>query len=279
MQLTCVVENCAARGSALWAEHGLSYWLTSQGRHVLLDTGQSGQVLQHNLVALGLWDADLDGLALSHAHADHTGGLAVVQSHWPQAPVHAHVAISAPRYSGADGARQIGLPPDVAARAAAGAWHLSAEPVELAPNIWTTGAIASRPHPMGRSPQHRVGRGGRLAVDDYADDLSLVLHVKGGVALLCGCCHAGLRNTLLRLREMTSAPLRAVIGGAHLEYADATELEAVTRCLEREGAPELYLCHCTGERALYALHEAFGERVHPCPAGTVIELPDAELTA
>ena len=92
MQLTCVVENCAARGSALWAEHGLSYWLTSQGRHVLLDTGQSGQVLQHN-VALGLWDADLDGLALSHAMpttpvawrwCNRTGAGAV----------HAHVAIS-----------------------------------------------------------------------------------------------------------------------------------------------------------------------------------------
>ena len=174
-------------------------------------------------------------------------------------------------------ARQIGLPltlpPGCSGRLA---------PVRRAgragPEHLDLGAIASRPHPMGRSPQHRVGRGGRLAIDDYGDDLALVLHVRVAWRC-CACCHAGLRNTLLRLREMTSAPLRAVIGGAHLEYADATELEAVTRCLEREGAPELYLCHCTGERALYALHEAFGERVHPCPAGTVIELPDAELTA
>jgi len=278
MRLICVVENCATRGSALWAEHGFSYWVSSAQSNILLDTGQSGEVLRHNLIELGLWEADLDGLVLSHAHTDHTGGLQVVQAHWPQVTVQAHPAITEARLSGAGGSRQIGLSEPLAAHAAS-AWRLSDAPVELAPHVWTTGTIVSRPYPMGRSPQHRVYRQGQLQADDYADDLSLVLHIAGGVALLCGCCHAGLRNTLHHLRELTSAPLLAVIGGAHLEHATDAEIEAVTRCLQSEGAPDLYLCHCTGERALYALHAAFDERVHPCPAGTVIDLPDADLLA
>jgi 7,8-dihydropterin-6-yl-methyl-4-(beta-D-ribofuranosyl)aminobenzene 5'-phosphate synthase len=112
-----------------------------------------------------------------------------------------------------------------------------------------------------------------LQTDDYADDLSLVLRVGEGIVLLCGCCHAGLRNTLATVRAQYDAPLLAVVGGTHLVQADSAELGAIIAALQAEGAPALYLNHCTGERALYTLRQALGERVHSCPAGTVISFP------
>jgi 7,8-dihydropterin-6-yl-methyl-4-(beta-D-ribofuranosyl)aminobenzene 5'-phosphate synthase len=248
-------------------------------QRLLLDAGQSGDVLRHNMVALGLWQQPLHHLVLSHAHYDHTGGVVAVLAHWPEVMVHAHADIAAHRLSLSDRARSIGLSAELAALAASGAWHLADEPIDLAPGVTTTGAVSPRPYPMGRSPRHAVEREGRIVADDYADDLSLVLHLKGGVALLCGCCHAGLRNTILRLRAITDAPLVAVIGGTHLEHADAGELSAVAELLQREGCPQLHLCHCTGERAIQALRLALGDAVRSCPAGSVIELADAPTTS
>ena len=36
-------------------------------------------------------------------------------------------------------------------------------------------------------------------------------------------------------------------------------------------SPALYLNHCTGARAFFALKQAFGERVSSCTAGTIVE--------
>jgi metal-dependent hydrolase (beta-lactamase superfamily II) len=36
-------------------------------------------------------------------------------------------------------------------------------------------------------------------------------------------------------------------------------------------SPQLYINHCTGERAYLALAHAFGDRVEVCPAGTVLD--------
>jgi len=260
----------------LWGEHGLSFVVESRGMRLLLDTGQSGDVLRHNLIALGFWDATLDGIVLSHAHHDHTGGLNEALAHWPNAAVYAHPRIVDERLTGLHADRHSGLP--TATVPAVKAWHLSATAIQVAPGIWTTGGITNRPCPLGSSAHHWVKRGETLLPDDYADDQSLILYVKGGVALLCGCCHAGLRNTVLRLREMTALPLIAIIGGTHLASATEAELDAIVRLVREEGMPLLYLCHCTGDRALFSLQQALADRVRRCSAGTVIEFPDASAS-
>lgn len=73
------------------------------------------------------------------------------------------------------------------------------------------------------------------------------------------------------LLRQTAAPLVAVVGGTHLEGADAAELQAITAALDNEGAQALYLNHCTGLRATRVLAQAVGDRAAPCPAGTVID--------
>jgi metal-dependent hydrolase (beta-lactamase superfamily II) len=80
-------------------------------------------------------------------------------------------------------------------------------------------------------------------------------------------------NTLTHIRNLFPQPLRACIGGTHLESAVPESLDRVVEELGKhcEGsAPDLYLNHCTGEIALFQLAHAFGEKVHPCPAGKVL---------
>jgi 7,8-dihydropterin-6-yl-methyl-4-(beta-D-ribofuranosyl)aminobenzene 5'-phosphate synthase len=271
VRLTCLVDNSVSHSSTLWAEHGLSFLVETPAGNLLWDTGQSGTVLLHNLQALNRPDLLLHAVALSHAHDDHVGGLEALLSLYPNVDIYAHPEILSPRYGrrGQD-LREIGLSPALRERAAV-EWRLDTAPQQIVPGVYTTGSIAPRPYPRGASPRHMVRRDGALQVDDYADDISLVLRVRGGIVLLCGCCHAGLRNTLATVRARYDEPLKAVIGGTHLVQADDGELQALVAALQMEGSPPLYLNHCTGERAVDALRRALGDGVHTCPTGTVIE--------
>lgn len=272
MRLTCLVDNCVALGSALWGEHGLSFLIQTEDGNVLWDTGNSGTVLLHNLHQLELDTLPLAAVALSHAHYDHTGGLAEVLARHPRLTVYAHEAIFGERYARRDDAiTAIGLASRREELVSKGTFALHRTPQEILPDVRSTGGIAPRPYPPGASRHHLMAQEGALVPDGYLDDMSLVLQVHGGIVLLCGCCHAGLRNTLAVVRRQYDEPLVAILGGTHLARATEAELAALSETLRTEGCPKLYLNHCTGERALRVLWKAFGERVMPCPAGTTIE--------
>jgi len=76
MVITCLVDNTA--GMAFWGEHGLAMLIETGDRRVLFDTGQSGTVLMHNLKTMDVEPQSIDAIAISHAHYDHTGGLAAL---------------------------------------------------------------------------------------------------------------------------------------------------------------------------------------------------------
>jgi 7,8-dihydropterin-6-yl-methyl-4-(beta-D-ribofuranosyl)aminobenzene 5'-phosphate synthase len=149
--------------------------------------------------------------------------------------------------------------------------RLCADPVEVMPGIWTTGEIAPRPEPEGRSRYHVVRKDGGWTADPYRDDLSLVLDTDEGLVVVCGCCHAGLLNTLDRVRSVFGRDPTAVVGGIHLVHADMPTLDRVVGTLRQHGPPRLYVGHCTGERSYLALRAAFGGSVSLCQAGTVLQ--------
>jgi 7,8-dihydropterin-6-yl-methyl-4-(beta-D-ribofuranosyl)aminobenzene 5'-phosphate synthase len=272
VKVTCVVDNTAG-GDSFWGEHGLSFLIeTEEGSRVLFDTGQSGTVLLHNLAELKIDPKEIQALALSHGHKDHTGGLEVLLEQSPGLPLYAHPTLFQGRFARRNERMEsIGLPLAREALAARVDLRLSAEPTEIAPGVWTTGEIALRPEPEGHSDRHLVREGEGWVPDPYRDDLSLVVHTAGGLVLLCGCCHAGLLNTLLHVRRTFGGEIVAVAGGTHLESADESYLEHVATMLRQEyGSPRLYFNHCTGEKAHFVLTRAFDKGVRSCPAGTVL---------
>jgi 7,8-dihydropterin-6-yl-methyl-4-(beta-D-ribofuranosyl)aminobenzene 5'-phosphate synthase len=271
--LRCLVDNTALRGSAFWGEHGVAFAIETPDGNLLFDTGQSGNVLVHNAEQMHIDFMDFDALVLSHAHYDHTGGLAPFFAlSRPGIPLYANPDLFNERYALKDGKTQsIGLRLPRAEVARHANLHLSAEPAEIFPGVWTSGEISDRPDFNGRSSQHQIRVGETWQPDPYKDDLSLVLQTPQGLVVVCGCCHAGLLNTLVHIRRRFSKPVRAIIGGTHLTAASADDLERVRTALQDQGlgcSPELYLNHCTGEHAQMFLAQAFGEKMKPCPAGT-----------
>jgi len=103
VRVTCVVDDSVQMGSRFWGEHGVAVLIETGQRCVLFDTGQSGAVLLHNLSLLDFDPADVDPLALSHAHRDHTGGLSMLVEHLgPGTPLYANPDLFRERYAERD---------------------------------------------------------------------------------------------------------------------------------------------------------------------------------
>jgi 7,8-dihydropterin-6-yl-methyl-4-(beta-D-ribofuranosyl)aminobenzene 5'-phosphate synthase len=281
MKVTCVVDDAVQRSSPFWGEHGLVFLIEvddeGQGRRLLFDTGQSGTVLLHNLGILDIKIETLEAVAISHAHYDHTGGLsALLERLAPGTPLYANADLFRERFADRGGRLEsIGLRLGREVLAQGLDLRLAAGPQEILPGVWTTGEIAPRPEAEGRSDAHLMRQGEDLVPDAYRDDMALVLDTGERLALICGCCHAGLLNTLAYVGRTFAKPISVIAGGLHLTGVGDEDLHKIGRVLAAMPALErVYPNHCTGEAAVFALTQVLGpEVVQPCPAGTRLELP------
>jgi 7,8-dihydropterin-6-yl-methyl-4-(beta-D-ribofuranosyl)aminobenzene 5'-phosphate synthase len=269
-KIACVVDDQAR--PPFRGEHGLAFRIETDGGCILFDTGASEAVLLHNRSWLGGHPRDIGAIVLSHAHDDHTGGLLGILAQKHGLPVYAHPDLFRPRFTRRqEGYKSVGLPQAREELARLADLRLSTDPVEVLPGLWTTGEIAERPEPEGRSANHFVPDGDGWQPDPYHDDMALVLQTREGLVVVCGCCHAGLLNTLAHVRRVFRRPVIAVLGGTHLLDAGETYLEHVAGVLrDSYGSPALYLNHCTGKRAIITMANTFGNGVRPCPAGTAL---------
>ncbi|MCS7286112.1 MAG: MBL fold metallo-hydrolase [Anaerolineae bacterium] len=273
MKVSCVVDDSVLPGARLLNQHGLSFLIEHNERYILFDTGPNGKVILQNLARLEIEPESLSAIVLSHAHIDHTGGLAAILERTPDTPVYAHPDIFIPRFSlREERLKDVSFPISWAAAMLKLRLILRKDPVEVSPGIWTSGDISPRTEPEGRSERHFARIEGRLVPDPYRDDIALILDLGNKLAVVCGCCHAGILNTLNVVKERFRKPVEAIFGGLHLEDADELTILRTGETLKDWGVLRLYINHCTGARALTILREILGDGVVPFPAGSSITL-------
>jgi 7,8-dihydropterin-6-yl-methyl-4-(beta-D-ribofuranosyl)aminobenzene 5'-phosphate synthase len=274
MKVTCIVDDAVQRSSAFWGEHGVAFLIETGDGRVLFDTGQSGTVLMHNLELLDLDPGTIDAIAISHGHYDHTGGLPALLDHVrPDTRLYASPDLFRERYSIHEGdLERVGMASTEEELAAEMILALTAGPQEIIPGVWITGEITERPEKEGSSSYHRMREGDDIVQDRYLDDMALVLDLDGSLMVLCGCCHAGLLNTLAHAQRIFEQPVEVIAGGLHLTGVDDEELEHICQLLRSQPTlSHVYPNHCTGEAAFVALTNCFGPHVvHPFPAGTTL---------
>ena len=261
-----------SRGREFGFEHGLSMCLDLPcGQRWLWDTGQTGLFLD-NARKMGIDPASFQGLALSHGHYDHTGGLRPLLLTGFRGPVHAHEAFATRRWK-ADGQ---GVPTHIGLDA-------SNLPDPLPGLIPVCGL--SRPAPgltmvtdIPRAPgRHQSVDGFFLDTalkrpDPMPDDACLVLDTAGGPVVLLGCCHSGLANTLHHVRETLGLDaVHAVAGGFHLHNTRPEAVDEAIETLDDFDVRRVMPCHCTSPAATEALTRALPGRVRPLAAGDVME--------
>lgn len=262
LEVRIIVDN--RPGDGLIAEHGFAALVRARGRTILLDTGQ-GEALARNAAALGIELETVGTLVLSHGHYDHTGGIPSVAARRGGFALYFHAGVLLPRYSVDHGeAREIGIPA-ASTRALeqldARCFHPVSRSETIARGIGVAASIERASSFEDTGGPFFLDAAGR-APDPIEDDLALWIHTEGGLVVLVGCCHAGIANTLERVRrDARERRIRAVIGGLHLLHAGRMRIESTVAALESEPPQLLVPCHCTGERAVEALRGAFGSRV------------------
>lgn len=267
MELTVLTENTPAVGTRpLVAEHGLSLYFEADGGKWLVDVG-AGPAFAENADALGIRIEDVDVLILSHAHADHTGGLRTFLRRNSHARIYLSAHIGGRRYfSTRHGVRTDISPDETLFNEFGSRFHFVGKPAALSSSVsLLTDIPAVYPLPKANGCLWADGR-----KDDFNHEMAVRVREKDGTALLSSCSHRGLLNTLEagRKAEEAGCRIKAYVGGLHLPDSDGCpqfeteeELRTIARMV-RENYPglTLYTGHCTGDKAKAVFSGLLGER-------------------
>lgn len=251
----------------LVAEHGLSFYVTKDGRSLIFDTGKSGAIVK-NAAELGVDLSQAEALVVSHSHYDHGGGLrALAKEAGFQGPLWTGPGFFDAKWSDeSPQPRNLGLDVDQAFLESHGircktlTVNKTGSIQEILPDMYILGnfrrthgeeIIAKRFIVERGQSQKAVSR----EVDDFRDEIALVIDFKKGLVVIAGCAHPGLMNMLDTAAEVFQKPLYAVFGGSHLVEAEEERIIKTREYLKKSGAALIALGHCTGPTAYDKLRE------------------------
>jgi 7,8-dihydropterin-6-yl-methyl-4-(beta-D-ribofuranosyl)aminobenzene 5'-phosphate synthase len=257
-------------------EHGVSILVElPNGHRWLVDTGTTDIYLE-NAKRMSANLENLTGIALSHGHDDHTGGLTFYPRLKGKPPIYGHPYIWNKSYQVKPGepVRITGIP-YLARKYADPSFHPVNNITKLDENFYFFTDI---PRAQG---SYAPIKGNFLNEDGTGpspilDDATVVVKTPRGLVVIFGCAHAGYTNILKSIRkEFPNEKLLAVIGGLHLINASEKVLEEAAAYTNGFKAEDFtfYGGHCTGDHAIKYFREKFGEKaVKPLGSGRVVEL-------
>jgi 7,8-dihydropterin-6-yl-methyl-4-(beta-D-ribofuranosyl)aminobenzene 5'-phosphate synthase len=255
----------------LMGEWGLSVLVETESCKVLLDTGLSKSAV-HNADLLGIDLSTVDKIVLSHAHGDHTGGLREVLRRAKRGiEIIAHPDIWIPKYARyGESNRYVGMPflrEDLESSGVT--FTLTRKPFKISDEMMTTGEIEMTNDYETIDDRLYERKGGKMIPDPLADDLALIVRTGQGLALITGCAHRGIINTVRHVQKLTGGePIHTIIGGMHLYLSPQERIEKTASELKKLGLQRLGVSHCTGFNACTVLAREFGEVFSLNNAGT-----------
>jgi len=273
------------RMSPLLAEHGFSVLVEVFGNSklhtVLMDFGISKVGVPHNLKVLEVDLDTIEAFVVSHGHHDHVGAILNVLSSLSKKPrtvfVHPDAFIST-RFRKLPNGNQVAIP------------GLKKGLIEetgnktidgIAPALLSSGFVLA----LGEIPRITdfekgmpsafYEKGGKIHKDLIRDDTGIVLDIKGkGLAIITGCGHSGIINTIQYAQKITGTEkIYCVMGGFHLTGPAGNPL--LTRTIEemKKFDPEVIVpCHCTGHEAIHEFEKTFQAASVLNASGTKINL-------
>jgi 7,8-dihydropterin-6-yl-methyl-4-(beta-D-ribofuranosyl)aminobenzene 5'-phosphate synthase len=276
MKITVLVEN-TPKDQSIRAEHGLSFFIETRDKTILLDAGQKDLFLE-NAALLGRDIGSVDYAVLSHGHGDHGGGLPAFRKTNPCAPI--YMARSATRrcYVRKFGFLYFNVGLDREFVSDQGIVLLDADR-ELSPGIHAMVEIPRKADYLTTSSNLFMRKGWRFERDDFSHELALVIREGERVCVFSSCSHRGLHNIMGRVAEKgLLGKQNLVFTGMHLfdPVGKRTEkpalLDRFADDLAAFDATTYYAGHCTGAAAFERLKTRLGERIQPLRCGDVYEV-------
>ena len=273
--ITVVVENRASKRDVI-AEHGLAVWIQHEDHRILFDTG-AGRAIMQNVAALGIDLQKADAIVLSHGHSDHTGGLlSVLKAIGRPIPVYMHPAALQPKFKKENGGSRSMNAPGVNAAAleSLGAEiRFTEKPTEVVDGVFVTGQVP-RIDSFEFPPEGFFLDEACTLPDIVEDDQSLFFRLDEDAAwaVLFGCAHAGVINTLDYIAELTGMRSGAVFGGMHLINSPSSRIDDTIEAMHQRGICMFGPAHCTGIGMTAALWDRYPMECRLYNTGCTVEL-------
>ncbi|HPJ34842.1 MAG TPA: MBL fold metallo-hydrolase [Spirochaetota bacterium] len=276
--VTNIYGNTALTDKGYKADYGNAFIIESDGRKILYDTGWKGDILLHNFQTAGIDPDSIDILVFSHGHFDHTGGLKeFLQSRTKNKPLQVFLHPDALKKKHASFIARVimtlklkekikdfgftELPENLKDKIT---FEFITDTHEIIKGLYSLGEITERPEKDATQfLLQKDNDNDKWGKDMVMDDLSLVCETKNGLALICGCCHAGILNTLKKIeKQWPGKNIEAIIGGTHMMIFKKEDLENISTNLKKNhNTPKLYLNHCSGEKTITYFKDVFGDEI------------------
>lgn len=275
MKIVTLLEDTACR-TDLSAARGLSIYVETAKHKVLFDMGPDASFLD-NAARLGVDIAAVDTAVLSHGHSDHGGGLAAFCRANARAKIYLRPDALRPHYAVLPGQepRSIGLeaPPEPIRERLV----FTGASLRLDEELLLFSDVEDDASLRAAAPKLQQGTAEGLRPDGFSHEQHLLVEEGGKAALLAGCGHLGIVNTLRAAERHLGRRPDVVFGGFHLfelepGTPEAERLTAVTAAALSEGGTVYHTGHCTGDWAYARLKETLGDRLRPMACGTAAEL-------
>ena len=278
MKIQVLIDNIASccGSRKLFGEWGLSVYVEFEGKRYLLDTGAS-HLFAKNAGVMGVDLSKIDMGVLSHAHFDHSDGMARFFALNKTAPFylregagencyHAHKLLGRFTYH-----EYIGIHKGFLKRFADRIRFAEGD-VQIAANVYLVPHKTPGLEAIGERAHLSVKENGKYRYDSFDHEQSLVFDTPKGLFVMNSCSHGGADNIVKEI-EVTfpGKKIYAILGGFHLfRYKDEV-VRAFAERLRELDVQKIYTGHCTGNRAFEILREVLGDRAEQMRCGLTIE--------
>lgn len=249
------------------SEHGLSVHINHPTNKILFDTGYTNVYLK-NAKKLGINLSNIDYIVLSHGHYDHTGGIRQYPPCNTVKNIIVHRDAFFPKYAKESYLRYNGVPFIKGSIT----WlnNICKEIVEyeeIAPFFHVLGDI---PH-KNENENEKYYSNGKL--DDFHDEIILVLEEEDELSLFMGCSHFNVINGIRKVKErFPDKKIKNLVAGMHLISASKERIKEIADYLESCNLEKIIPLHCTGEVAVNYFLERFENKCFALKAGDVLDI-------
>ncbi len=258
LKLTFLVDNNTKTNYYFRGEAAFSTLIEVDNKKILFDTGFSDAFLK-NAQQMRISMLDLDYVALSHGHLDHTWGLAPLTKYYTEAgfgnisykkpTLIAHPSAFEPKERTDE--VQIGSIFSQEQLSCFFNMKINKKPVWITDNLVFLGQIERKNDFEAKTPVgvHKNGK-----PDFVDDDSALVYKSPDGLVIITGCAHAGICNTIEYAKKVCKDDrIVDVIGGFHLMNQTDEQIAPTLNYLKNTNAEALHACHCVDLNAKIAL--------------------------
>lgn len=281
MRIVSLIENTSAT-EQLKAEHGLSLYIENGGAKYLIDTGASDKLIT-NAKRMRLELSEVNKIALSHNHSDHTGGIEALIKLNPSVKIYARKDCTGDYYAKYGMLRiPVGTVADLSEDypdnfVFYNRFH------EIAPGFFAMSNEIPDYTMYSEDNHFYKTQGNKLFRDDFSHEAFFVIFPDNnrdkGCVVISPCSHCGIVNVLKTVKKsFPDTHIISVVGGFHLMGASTKKLccsiEYVDKTVNEIKAIEtgaIYTCHCTGLTGYGIMKSQLGDRIQYLQTGEELE--------